>query len=234
MRPRNRSRRLALAQALVVVGALAKATAAPAAPVDAGAIATNGLPPGVPACQACHGAKGEGNMAAGFPRLAGSGRGYLTEQMASYASGQRQSPVMQPIAAALSTGQQAALASYYAGLGESHPTAVGGVDPLPAQAGAWLASRGRWAADIPACAQCHGVRGLGIGDAFPPLAGQPASYLSAQLQSWKHGTRPPGPQSLMAAIAARLSDADIAAVADYYAGLPADGAPAQTTQGAKP
>ncbi len=233
MRPRNRSRRLALAHALVVVGALAWASTAPAAPADADAIAANGLPPGVPACQTCHGAKGEGIVAAGFPRLAGSGRGYLAQQLASFASGQRQSPVMQPIAAALSAGQQAALASYYAGLGEAHPTAEA-VDPLPAQAGAWLASRGRWAADIPACAQCHGVRGLGIGDAFPPLAGQPANYLSAQLQSWKHGTRPPGPQSLMAAIAARLSDADIAAVADYYAGLPADGAAAQASQGARP
>ena len=233
MRPSNRSRRLVLAHALVLAGALAGAAAASAAPVDADAIATNGLPPAVPACQACHGAKGEGNMAAGFPRLAGSGRGYLAEQMASFASGQRQSPVMQPIAAALSIGQQATLAGYYAGLGASHPTAAA-IDPLPAQVGAWLASRGRWASDIPACAQCHGVRGLGIGDAFPPLAGQPAGYISAQLQSWKHGTRPPGPQSLMAAVAARLSDADIAAVADYYAGLPADGAPAQTTQGAKP
>ncbi len=226
----NRSRRLALAVALVVAGA---SNAAVAAPPGADAIAMNGLPPGVPACQACHGAKGEGNLPAGFPRLAGSGRGYLAEQLAAFASGQRQSPVMQPIAAALSAGQQAALAAYYAGRGDSHPTTVA-ADPLPAQAGAWLASRGRWTADIPACAQCHGASGLGVGDAFPPLAGQPASYLSAQLQSWRHGTRPPGAQSLMAAIAARLSEADIAAVADYYAGLPADGAPAQAIEGTKP
>jgi len=229
MRLANRSSRPlpALVAALVAAAGARAATA----PVSAEAIADNGLPPAVPACQTCHGAKGEGNILAGFPRLAGSGRDYLVEQLASYASGQRQSPVMQPIAAALSTGQQAALARYYAELGPPRPAAAA-TDPLPTQAGAWLAARGRWTADIPACAQCHGARGLGIGDAFPPLAGQPAGYLAGQLQSWKRGTRPPGPQSLMAAIAARLSDDDIAAVADYYAGLPADGAPSAAPAGA--
>ena len=222
MRPTLLFRRLALALALVAVGAFSGAAAA--APVDAGTIAASGLPPVVPACQSCHGTKGEGNMAAGFPRLAGAGRGYLAEQLAAFASGQRPNAVMQPIAAALSAGQQAALAGYYAALGGVQ--ASGSVaEPLPTQAGAWLAARGRWTADIPACAQCHGARGLGIGDAFPPLAGQPASYIAAQLMAWKHATRPPGPQALMAPIAARLSDDDVAAVAAYFAGLPADGAP---------
>jgi cytochrome c553 len=228
MRPKYRSRCLALAFLAALAG-----TATAAAPADPGAIAANGLPPGVPACQTCHGAKGEGNLPAGFPRLAGAGAGYLAGQLAAFAAGQRQNPVMQPIAAALSTTQQAALARYYAGLGQPASGAAA-VEPSPSEAGAWLAARGRWTADIPACAQCHGVHGLGIGDAFPPLAGQPAGYLAAQLQSWKHGTRPPGPQSLMAAIAARLSDDDVAAVADYYASLPADGvspaAPAGATR----
>lgn len=228
MRPTNRPRRPALALALL---AAVSGAAAAAAPVEPEAIAATGLPPAVPACQACHGAKGEGNLAAGFPRLAGSGRDYLAEQLASFASGQRPSPVMQPIAAALSTGQQAALARYYAELDPPRP-AAGTIDPSPSHPGAWLAARGRWTADIPACAQCHGARGLGIGDAFPPLAGQPASYIAAQLQAWKHGTRPPGPQSLMAAVATRLSDEDIAAVADYYASLPADGVPPAATAGA--
>lgn len=226
MRPNHRSRDLALALLGVVAGAAAAATLA-----DAQAIAANGLPPGVPACQACHGAQGEGNVPAGFPRLAGAGAGYLAGQLAAFASGQRPSPVMQPVAAALSTAQQVALARYYAALGRPAPAAAA-VDPVPSEAGAWLAARGRWTADIPACAQCHGGRGLGIGDAFPPLAGQPAGYIAAQLQSWRHGTRPAGPQSLMAAIAARLSDDDIAAVADYYASLPAEGVPATAPAGA--
>jgi thiosulfate dehydrogenase len=225
MHSRNRSGHLALALAAVAT------TAAAATPVDADTIAANGLPPAVPACQTCHGAKGEGNILAGFPRLAGAGRDYVAEQLAAFASGQRQSPVMQSIAAGLSTGQQAALARYYAEMAPSHRAAAA-VDPSPSQAGAWLAARGRWTADIPACAQCHGAHGLGVGDAFPPLAGQPAGYLAAQLQAWRHGTRPPGPQSLMAAIASRLSDDDVTAVADYYASLPADGTPPTAASGA--
>jgi cytochrome c553 len=227
MRPRIRSRRLALAFLAALAG---PATAA--APDHPAAIAADGLPTGVPACQTCHGAHGEGNIPAGFPRLAGAGAGYLAGQLAAFASGQRQSPVMQPIATGLSTSQQAGLARYYAGLGQPASGAAA-IEPSPSDAGAWLAARGRWSGDIPACAQCHGAHGLGIGDAFPPLAGQPAGYLAAQLQSWKHGTRPPGPQSLMAAIAARLSDDDVAAVAGYYASLPADGtaaAPAGATR----
>jgi cytochrome c553 len=227
MHARNRSRRLALALVAALAAAAARAT-----PVDAEFIAANGLPPGVPACQTCHGAKGEGNILAGFPRLAGAGRDYVVEQLAAFASGQRQSPVMQPIAAGLSTGQQAALARYYAEIAPAHRPAAAAADPSPSQAGAWLAARGRWTTDIPACAQCHGAHGLGIGDAFPPLAGQPAGYLAAQLQAWKHGTRPPGPQSLMAAVASRLTDDDVAAVADYYASLPPDGAPPAVAAGA--
>jgi len=229
MRPLSRSRRLDLAFLCALAGT---AGAGHAASVDPQAIAMQGLPPTVPACQACHGPAGEGNLPAGFPRLAGLGRGYLAEQLASFASGKRQSPVMQPIAAGLSTLQQAAMATYYAALAGMAAKAVD-ADPLPAQAGAWLAARGRWPDDIPACAQCHGASGMGVGESFPPLAGQPAAYLAMQLQAWKHGTRPPGPQSLMATIAMKLTDADIAAVTDYYAALPADGAP-PADKGAKP
>lgn len=199
---------------------------AQAVSIDAHEIATRGLPSGVVACQACHGPDGEGNVAAGFPRLAGLGRSYLGEQLASFASGARRSPVMQPIAAAMSTPQQAAMAAWYSAMASAPQRDVGVLDPAPAQAGAWLASRGRWSAGIPACSQCHGAQGRGIGDAFPPLAGQPASYIVTQLQAWKNGTRPPGPQSLMSAIAAKLSDQDVIAVANYYAGVPAaPGAP---------
>jgi thiosulfate dehydrogenase len=216
MHPVIRSVRLGL----VLFSAMQVAIAhAKAVPTDAQAIAAQGLPPGVVACQACHGPDGEGNLPAGFPRLAGLGRSYLAEQLASFASAQRQSPVMQPVAAALSTQQQAALAGYYAAMASPPQRVAVVVDPAPAQAGAWLAARGRWSADIPACSQCHGAQGLGVGESFPPLAGQPAAYIVAQLQSWKHGTRPPGPQSLMSAIAAKLSDQDVNAVADYYAGV---------------
>ena len=87
---------------------------------------------------------------------------------------------------------------------------------LPSDTGAWLATRGRWADQVPACAQCHGPGGSGVGGQFPPLAGLPAAYIAEQLQAWKAGSRPPGPLALMAGVAKKLSDAEISAVAAYY------------------
>jgi cytochrome c553 len=64
--------------------------------------------------------------------------------------------------------------------------------------------------------QCHGPGGIGVGAAFPPLAGQPAAYLSTQLHAFKDGARPGGPMNLMTVVAKKMSDADITAAAHYF------------------
>jgi cytochrome c553 len=89
----------------------------------------------------------------------------------------------------------------------------------PQDTGAWLATRGRWADNLPACSQCHGPGGIGVGSRFPPLAGQPAAYISAQLKAWQAGERPPGPLGLMQSVAGKLRGADVQAVSEYYASL---------------
>lgn len=177
-------------------------------------IATQGVA-GTPACITCHGARGEG--AAAVPRLGGSGEAYLREQLEAFAAGTRQSPVMQPFAKQLSPDQRAAAAAYFAGL----PTPLKATDKqaTPADAGAWLATRGRWADQLPACAQCHGPGGSGVGDSFPPLAGLPATYIVEQLTAWRAGTRPPGPLGLMQSVAGKLTEADLQAVSTYYSAL---------------
>jgi len=167
----------------------------------------------------CHGAQGEGSAA--FPRLAGAGSAYLQAQLEAFANGSRANPIMQPIAKALSPEERAAVAQYYHGLPAPVVAAAqrhdGGASPD--DAGAWLASRGRWADNVPACAQCHGPAGQGVGEHFPPLAGLPAAYITEQLQAWRAGKRPPGPLQLMQAVASRLTDADITAVSQHYAAL---------------
>jgi cytochrome c553 len=181
-------------------------------------IASSGTPAGVPACSSCHGAHGEG--AGTFPRLAGTGQAYLLEQLDDFASGKRQSPIMQPFAQKLAPAERAAVASYFASL----PPPLKAIDKEPAtpgDAGAWLATRGRWRDQVPACAQCHGPGGSGVGPNLPPLAGLPADYVTAQLNAWRAGTRAPGPLGLMQGVAKKLTDADVAAVAAYYAGLAA-------------
>ncbi|CUJ67376.1 c-type cytochrome [Achromobacter xylosoxidans] len=205
---------------------------------DALLISTQGAN-GAPACMLCHGAQGEGNPVSGFPRLAGAGAAYLQEQLEAIANGSRVSPVMTAIAKTLEPAQREAVSRFYAALPSPLDTdrlaATAQQSPKPADVGAWLAIRGAWDRNIPACNQCHGPGGIGVGDHFPSLAGQPAAYLSEQLRLWRENQRPPGPLGLMAAVATRLTDAEITAVSAYYAGLPraADPLTAQAGTAAK-
>ena len=156
----------------VLSGAVASWGATPAADNGAGArIASAGNTSGATACSSCHGVHGEG--AAAFPRLAGAGAEYLREQLEAFAKGARKNPIMQPIAQALSPDQRGQVAAYYATLPAAH--AADRDARSPSDTGAWLATRGRWADDVPACAQCHGPGGSGVGSRFPPLAGQSAA-----------------------------------------------------------
>jgi len=203
-----------------MVGCLAVASTAMAdTSVQARHIATNGLSDVAP-CSSCHGADGMGNPAAGFPALAGLGQAYLRDQLDGFASGDRENAVMMPMAKALDHDQRAALAAYYSQMPVSTTEARMASAPIDTDerdAGAVLARHGRWDQQLPACEQCHGPGGVGVGDRFPRLAGQPAAYLSAQLHAWQNDTRPAGPMGLMGGVAKKLSDADIDAVAAYFA-----------------
>jgi cytochrome c553 len=72
-------------------------------------------------------------------------------------------------------------------------------------------------ANIPACAGCHSPNGAGIPAQYPRIAGQHQDYTAAQLTAYRAGTRSNSIQ--MTAIAKRMSDSEIKAVADYVAGL---------------
>ena len=204
----------------------AVATAAAQSASQGQQIAAQGTAQGVAACISCHGAKGEGMGA--FPRLAGTGQIYLQAQLDAFADGSRKNPIMQPIAQRLSPSERQAAALYFSQL-PAPAAAPDPAQPLPSDTGAWLAIRGRWSDQVPACVQCHGPGGSGVGAQFPPLAGLPAAYIAEQLQAWKAGSRPPGPLAIMAGIAKNLSDAEVSAVAAYYEKL---GAP--TVPGAAP
>jgi thiosulfate dehydrogenase len=187
--------------------------------IDAARIASAGNGRGAAACASCHGAAGEGNATLSAPRIAGLSSAYLDAQLKAFADGRRVNAIMTPIAKALSPAERPAVAAFYARLSNNYVGAV----PAPAAAdaaapglGEQLALHGRWSSELPACVQCHGGSGVGVGDAFPPLAGQPAIYLKNQLRAWQSGSRDPGPQGLMGGIAGKLSAADIDAVAEYF------------------
>ena len=198
----------------MLVVACAAVTTAMGQPAKQGQpIAAQGTLSSVAVCIGCHGAKGEGMGA--FPRLAGTGQAYLLAQLDAFANGDRKNPVMLPIAQSLKPAERQALTLYFSQL-PAPLVASDSAQPSPSDTGAWLATRGSWADQVPACAQCHGPGGSGVGGQFPPLAGLPAAYIAEQLQAWKAGSRSPGPLALMAGVAKKLSDAEISAVAAYY------------------
>ena len=63
------------------------------------------------------------------------------------------------------------------------------------------------------CAACHGADGNSVITMNPKLAGQNASYLVKQLNDYRSGARV---NATMAAMAAGLSDEDIADIAAWY------------------
>lgn len=179
-------------------------------------------PPQVAGCAGCHGVTGMGNPASGFPALAGLRASYIEQQLFAFKHGSRVNAIMKGIAQPLNAPQRAAIGRYYAAMMlPSRPEP----SPLPGGEGAVLAIDGAWmhtTKGVPACDSCHGPFGLGVGTAFPRLAGQPASYLAAQLDAWRQGTRNNDPLHLMRNIARQLTPAQITAVAAYYASLSAN------------
>jgi cytochrome c553 len=198
-------------------------TAEQQALVDAGArIAKSGAPNGVTACVSCHGASGEGTPGAGFPRLAGQSQFYLNRQLMLFADGTRNHPVMSPIAKTMDKQQMLQTSTYYATL-SNVPSAT-----PPNKPSAAAMNRGRMLSDwgdenirVQGCANCHGPGGRGGVYTFPYLAGQHQDYLQAAMGQWKSGARNTDPSGQMPTIAKRMSDADIAAVAAYFAAQPA-------------
>lgn len=181
-------------------------------------IAAKGGSNGVKACGSCHGANGEGQAAKAAPRLAGLDATYMRAQLAAFAEDTRSHEKMAPVAKAMDPQTMRDTTAYYASLSAPPAPAAGSKSPL-LSAGETIAMRGDWSANVPPCASCHGLRGLGVGTVFPPVAGQPAEYIANQLRAWRSGTRRNDPHGLMRTASSRLDDKQIAAVAAYYESL---------------
>jgi cytochrome c553 len=206
---------------LAGAGLLVLPLTAPAADLGA-TIAKQGNGEGATACQTCHGADGGGQGAAGFPRLAGLPEAYLAKQLRDFQGEARKNATMKPIASALTAKEIEAVAAHYADMQPA--TQAPGAEGVAKQRlarGEAIAERGLWAKGVPACTSCHGPAGRGVGDAFPALAGQHASYIRSQINAWQNGERSNDPNRLMDVVAERLTGNEAAAVAAYFASLPA-------------
>ncbi len=203
---------VAFAAAQLICASAQAQAAAPVADPSRGESIAKGV------CAACHGADGNPSQK-GFPRLAGQFHEYLEKQLNAFQApaGQRahrNSPVMQPLAAAL-TGQQIAdLAAFYS---RQKPSSGSPIDPGRVAAGRKIYFEGNVADGLPACVSCHRADGSGMPPDFPRLAGQQPEYVSTQLHGWVENRG--GPAKLMSMIVPHLKSEEIEQVADFLAQL---------------
>lgn len=180
-------------------------------------LAANGKPgAGVQACIACHGPAGITPTGGIFPNLAGLTQEYLAKQLADFRSGTRVQPLMNTIARALTEQEIGQVAAYYGTLA-GPPLHVG---EFGGEAARKLDLQGDGARALPACANCHGLRGMGEGPLLPRLAGQSKEYFTDQMNAFRNGSRQNDDVGVMRAFSQRLTDSDIEALALYYAGPP--------------
>jgi cytochrome c553 len=194
-------------------GTATPTTTADAVP-DGSTIAQQGTKAGVPACIACHGAKGEGNAASAYPMLAGQSTEYMIKQLHDFASDVRVSPVMAPIAKALTDAEKEKVSQYYAQM-EIPKVMKTKASASAVQLGQKLARIGDQKLQVQACNNCHGPDGRGAYPAIPRIAGQHAKYIQAQLKAWKDGARK-NQVIQMAEVAQRLDEKSIQAVSAYF------------------
>lgn len=167
-------------------------------------------------CVSCHGENGV-SATPEIPSLSGQSSAAIYKQLHDYRSGARANPQMTPLAASLSVEQLASVAVYYGRFARER-TGLGGRD-LPGDVEiVRLAREGDSARALPACDSCH-VPGAGGPIETPVITGQNQAYLAAQLRAFKEGGRQNDVYQRMRAIAGKLSEEEIDALARYYRGV---------------
>lgn len=171
-------------------------------------------------CAACHAADGNSTAPAN-PKIADQFPEYLYKQLVDFKAQEgkkpaRESAVMNGMVANLSPSDMKGLAAFYA---EQKLKPSVATDKDLAALGQKLWRGGNPDTGVPACAGCHGPAGAGIPSQYPRLSGQFADYIAAQLRLFRDGARANDPGGMMRGVAARMSEREMRAVAEYAAGL---------------
>ena len=181
------------------------------------------------ACAACHGLDGNSSDAQ-YPKLASQQERYIARQLALFKTGERENPIMMPMATSLSPQDMRDIGAYFA----SQKVLPGVADDTVIKSGPNQGRKfyevgqqiyrgGDAARGIPACMACHGPTGAGNpGPAYPNLAGQHASYVVARLTAFHDGLvlgKDDNANAVMAGVAKNLPSEEIQALATYVEGL---------------
>lgn len=165
--------------------------------------AQGAMPPKAATCIACHGQEMKlGTPPVSVPKLVRQQPEFIAHSLRQFRSGARRSAVMEPVAAGLSDGDIAQLAEFF-----------GGIRPLPARP-----PEGSVMPKIvkQVCENCHGMTGLASMSEMPLIGGQHADFLRGALEGFRSGERK---SAVMGPLAKTLTDEEIAAASQYYAGV---------------
>jgi len=177
-------------------------------------------------CAGCHGSDGN-SMVASFPKLAGIGEKYMTQQLRMVKSGERIIIEMTGILNGSSDQDLQDMAAYYnskarqtSGAQDIMLVGISNSDEA-LDYGENVYRGGNLKTGVAACTGCHSPSGNGNGPAgYPGLGGQHADYIEKQLLAYRRGERASGGNAIiMQGVAANLSDKEIKAVANYISGL---------------
>ena len=166
-------------------------------------------------CSACHAADGN-SVTPANPVLAGQHAEYIAKQLANFKSGERKNPVMLGMASTLAPEDMKKLGESFQ---QQQAKPRSAKDPELVKIGQQIYRGGIMAKGVAACTSCHGPSGGGIPAQYPRVAGQYAEYVGAQLAAFRSGERSNDPNKMMRTVAAKMSDTEIKAVAEYIAGL---------------
>ena len=170
-------------------------------------------------CAACHMPDGN-SMIPQNPILAGQHAAYIEKQLHNFRlkagakEPERNNAIMLGFASMLSEEDMRNLGGFYAA--QTAKPASAKRKELVA-AGQRIYSAGITEKGVPACAGCHGPNGAGIPAQYPRLAGQHPEYTESTLNAFRQGQRKNSAQ--MMAIAAKMSETDVAAVSEYIASM---------------
>jgi len=171
-------------------------------------------------CGACHGQDGASPIDPTYPVLAGQNERYLLRQLQMVQSGERDIPLMAGQLTGKTEQDLADMAAYYASLPARVAQAQGDEEALARAQGIYRG--GILDKGVAACAACHSPSGAGNAPAgFPLVSGQSAAYTVKQLTAYREGQRATDDSygGMMRGVAAKLTDGEIALLADYLQGL---------------
>lgn len=168
-------------------------------------------------CAGCHGTDGN-SVIPENPKLSGLDAGYLVRQLADFKSGKRKSLVMGGIIQLVDQSEFPALAEYFS---NQKPAPGAPTDARLVAQGKEIFDEGIVGTAVPACSGCHNDDGSGT-EKYPRVAGQNVAYVVQQLLNFKSGERANDSRALMQAVARRMNEKEVRAVAEYVATLIGD------------